>query len=105
MTRRVDDDWKRLQQTTFTNWVNNTLRGHRKTAKNQVQNLETDLQDGIILAQLLETVASPRKIGQYNKNPAIKLQKIETLGTCLKFIEKEKIKLVNIGKVHRSPRP
>ena len=97
MTRRVDDSWKRLQQTTFTNWVNNALRGHLRTAKHQVNDLQTDLQDGLVLAQLLETVATPRKLGRYNPEPNLKLQMIANLGTSFGFIGKEGIKLVNIG--------
>ena len=97
MTRHVDETWKKTQETTFTNWVNTSLRGHLKTAKRQVKSLETDLQDGLILVQLLETLASPKKIERYNKNPLIKPQKIENLGACFRFFEQENIKLVNIG--------
>ena len=97
MTKRVDEKWKEFQQTTFTKWVNNSLRGHLKTAKVQIENLQTDLQDGIVLMKLLETVASPHKPGRYNGNPTHKQQKIENIGTVLRFIQKEEIKLVNIG--------
>ena len=100
MTKRVDDSWKRIQQTTFTNWANNAMRGHLKTAKNQVGNLETDLQDGLILTHLLEQVAAPKKIGKYYQSPKIKAQKLENLGACFRFMDKEKIKLVNIGECH-----
>ena len=98
MTRRVDDNWKRIQETTFTKWVNNALRGHLKSSKNQVEKLETDLQDGLTLVQLLETL-SHEKVGRYHKKPFIKPQMIENLGACFKFLEKEKIKLVNIGEL------
>ena len=100
MTRRVDSDWQKLQQTTFTKWINNSLRGHLKTAKMQINDLQTDLQDGLLLAQLVENIASPRKIGRYNKNPVIKQQKLENLGTVFKFLEREQIKTVNIGKLY-----
>ncbi len=98
MTRHVDQNWKKIQETTFTNWVNNSLRGHLKTAKNQVRSLETDLQDGLVLIQLLETIASPKKVGVVNRNPVLKIQKLENLGACFRYFEKEKIKLVGMGK-------
>ena len=98
MTKRVDEKWKEFQQTTFTKWVNNSLRGHLKTARLQISNLQTDLQDGLVLVKLLETVASPRKPGRYNGNPTHKQQKIENIGAALRFIQKEEIKLVNIGR-------
>ncbi len=99
MTKHVDQNWQRIQQTTFTNWVNNALRGHLKTSKNQVKDLQTDLQDGLVLIQLIGTIASPRNVGHYNRNPAIKIQKLENLGAFFRFLHKEKIKLVNIGEL------
>ena len=32
----VDDSWKKIQERTFTNWVNDRLRGNLKVAKKQV---------------------------------------------------------------------
>ena len=97
MTKQVDEKWKEFQQATFTNWVNNSLRGHLKTARLQIKNLQTDLQDGIVLVKLVETVASPHKLGRYNKNPMHVQQKLENIGAVFRFIDQEKIKLVNIG--------
>lgn len=51
-----------------------------------------------MLIELLENVASPKKVGRFNKNPRMKMQAIENLGVSLNFIAAEKIKLVNIGK-------
>ena len=99
MTRQVDENWKLLQQTTFTKWVNNALRGHLKTAKTQVTDLQTDLQDGLILVELIESIASPRKVGRYNRRPVIKPQLLENLSTVFRFLEREQIKVVNIGKM------
>ena len=98
MTKQVDENfWVRLQETTFTKWVNNSLRGQLKTAKSQVSDLRTDLQDGIVLVELIESIASPRKVGRYNRHPVVKAQKLENLGTVLRFLERERIKVVNIG--------
>lgn len=97
MTKRVDENWKVLQQTTFTRYINTSLRGDQKTSTREVTDLQTDLQDGLILIQLLESIASPKRLGVYHKRPFIKVQKLENLGACFRFFEREKIKLVNIG--------
>ena len=96
MTRAVDETWKKVQQTTFTKWVNNSLRGHLRKSERHVDDLSTDLQDGLTLIQLLETI-SHVKVGRYNQRPRIKAQMLENLEACFNFMEKEKIKLVNIG--------
>ncbi|CAI8016682.1 Filamin-B [Geodia barretti] len=97
MTRHVDQNWKLLQQTTFTKWVNNALRGHLKTARTQVSDLQKDLRDGLVLVELLESIASPRKVGRHNREPVIKPQMLENIGAVLRFLEREQIKVVNIG--------
>lgn len=60
--------------------------------------LETDLADGVLLIDLLDKLAHPKSVGRYNKNPRQKLHHLENLGSALKFIYSQKIKLVNIGK-------
>lgn len=64
----------------------------------KVTSLETDLKDGLLLIDLLEKLAAPNKVGRYNKNPKQKVQMIENLGSALRFIYAQDIKLVNIGK-------
>lgn len=34
---RDRDDWKKIQEKTFTNWFNDRIRGHLKVAKVQVR--------------------------------------------------------------------
>ena len=95
--RSTNDDWKKMQQRTFTNWFNDRLRGNLKFAKVQIKDLETDLTDGLLLIDLLEKIATPNKIGRYNKNPKSKVQCVENLGIAFRFITGQNIKLVNIG--------
>ena len=64
-----------------------------------MSDLQTDLRDGLVLVELIESIASPRKVGRYNRRPAIKPQMIENLATVLNFLEREQIKIVNIGKI------
>lgn len=91
------ENWKKIQQRTFTNWFNDRLRGNLKVAKRQADDLQKDLQDGTLLIELLGVLAKPRKVERYNKNTRNKVQCMENLGAALDFIKSEGIKLVNIG--------
>jgi len=87
----TDAEWKKIQQNTFTRWCNEHLRN----VNLYIYNLETDLCDGLKLLALLQ-VLSHKKIRRFNKKPSFRPQKIENIAIALKFIEDEKIKLVNI---------
>ena len=88
----------KIQQRTFTNWFNDRLRGNSKDEEMRVNDLETDLRDGILIIALLEQLAQ-RKIGRYSKNPlGAKFHCIDNLTVCFNFTKKENIKFVNIGK-------
>ncbi|CAK9294546.1 unnamed protein product [Gordionus sp. m RMFG-2023] len=87
-----DASWKRIQQNTFTRWVNE----HLKTANKHIGNLETDLSDGLRLLSLIE-VLSGKKILKYNKRPTFRSQKLENVSMSLNFLGTEEgIKIVNI---------
>ena len=60
--------------------------------------MQTDLQDGLLLVDLLNRL-HPKAIERYNKRPTGKLHCIENLGLALKFCTNQNIKLVNIGKI------
>ncbi|KAL5468759.1 hypothetical protein EMCRGX_G029873 [Ephydatia muelleri] len=96
MAKNIEDSRRNIQEATFTNWANACFRIGSKTSKKRVQNLQTDLQDGTVLAELLENI-SLKSVGPHNKNPTIRAAKVENLGTCFRFLEKEKIKVGNIG--------
>ncbi|KRX66982.1 Filamin-A, partial [Trichinella sp. T9] len=84
--------WKTIQQNTFTRWVNERL----KMVDCSVNNLETDLTDGLLLIRLLE-VLSKKKLPRYNKKPNFRSQRLENVSVALSFLETvERIKLVNI---------
>ena len=93
--KKTDAKWKKIQQTTFTNWVNEVLKSTQYRAKN----LKTDFKDGLLLVTLLEALTSAGKVGKYNKRPRIKAQMIANLVASFKFIESENIKLVNVGEL------
>lgn len=94
----MSGDWKRKQETTFTKWANSCLKGHLTSSKNRVGDLSTDLQDGIILAEMLENVAKKKiRYVKEDRHLKIKPQKLENLGASFRFMSEENIKLVNIG--------
>lgn len=102
MSKRArQEDWKRTQEQTFTKWVNNVLRGHKKTSDCQIESLETDLKDGLKLVQLLESLTK-EKMPRVHRKPNFEQQKIDNLNSCFKFMEKANIKLVNIGETFKA---
>lgn len=87
-----DAEWKRIQQNTFTRWVNE----HLKTANKHINDLETDLSDGLGLVTLIEVLAEKR-LPKHNKKPNFRSQKLENVSVALKFLDDEGIRIVNIG--------
>ena len=63
-----------------------------------MKTLETDLQDGLLLVELLDKLATPKSVGRYSRRPINKVQMLENIGKALWFIHEQNIKLVNIGK-------
>ena len=88
-----DAPWKQIQKNTFTRWCNE----HLKCVQKRIASLETDLSDGLRLIALLE-VLSQKKMGKHNKRPNFRQMKLENVSVALKFLERERIKLVSIGK-------
>ncbi|GAB1601116.1 spectrin beta chain, non-erythrocytic 1-like isoform X2 [Argonauta hians] len=79
-----------IQKKTFTKWANSYLGKTRYF----INDLFTDLSDGIILNRLLEII-SGEKIGKPNEGK-IRLQKVANVLKCLQFL-KSKIHFENIG--------
>ena len=61
----------------------------------KIQNLETDLSDGVILHALFASL-TPKHI-RINKNPKTRLQKLENIHILLQFLHEDGIKFVGIG--------
>jgi filamin len=87
-----DTRWVDIQKRTFTRWANNFLVERMM----KIDDLGTDLSDGLLLVNLLEIISS-KTIPSYNKKPKIRAQKLENTGACLQFLKNEQIKLVAIG--------
>lgn len=84
--------WKRIQHNTFTRWTN----VHLKCIDKSIDTLETDFSDGLHLIALIE-VLSQKKVQKHNKKPTFRSQKCENIEIALKFLEREGIKIINIG--------
>jgi len=90
--KKEEAEWERVQVKTFTKWVNSHLgkRGHK------LENLKTDLSDGINLIHLLEVI-SGESVGKFDPKPKMKINKVENVNKALKFIAAHDVKLVGIG--------
>jgi Ca2+-binding EF-hand superfamily protein len=62
----------------------------------QLDNLVTDLSDGVILIHLLE-ILSQESLGRYAARPKLRVQRFENVNIALDFIKGRKIQLTNIG--------
>jgi len=86
-------NWVRVQKKTFTRWCNTYLLERRI----KIEDLSADLADGKALINLLEQISSKQVAPVYNKNPKIRVQKIENVNFALEFLKNEGIKLVGVG--------
>ncbi|XP_045200406.2 filamin-B-like isoform X2 [Mercenaria mercenaria] len=88
----MDEQWVRIQETTFKNWCNEQL----KVSGRSIENLATDMCDGVCLAALVESLQF-RKIGRVYTKPTSKIQKLQNVSLALKAITDDNVKLVNVG--------
>eukprot|EP01100_Stratorugosa_tubuloviscum_P000979 TRINITY_DN121_c0_g3_i1.p1 TRINITY_DN121_c0_g3~~TRINITY_DN121_c0_g3_i1.p1 ORF type:complete len:629 (-),score=334.80 TRINITY_DN121_c0_g3_i1:157-2043(-) len=86
------EQWERIQAKTFTNWVNSHLvkRGLK------IEDVITGFTDGVNLVNLLEVI-STEKIAKYEKNPKMRIHKVENVNKCLQFITEHGVKLAGTG--------
>ena len=56
-----DKTWIAVQQNTFTNWCNSSLKG----TGNKIEDLVTDLDDGVKLVVLLEQLSKKKVSSKY----------------------------------------
>jgi len=87
-----EKNWEAVQIKAFTAWVNSYL--DRKGRG--VQDLTTDLCDGVRLNEFLEMLTG--RTLKFEKEPSLKVQKIENLAQALNFITKDLgVRLIGIG--------
>jgi hypothetical protein len=76
-------DWERVQVKTFQNWVNSQLAQRQM----KLNDLITDLQDGVFLSELLEIISG--KVIPHKKAGAdldLRHKKIDNLSNAMKFV-------------------
>ena len=84
---------KDKQKKSFTLWCNTFL----KNRDIEILDLYTDLKDGTYLIILLEELTGEVVAKRWNKKPRMNIHELENLGQALKFVERQGIKLVNVG--------
>ncbi|CAD5224207.1 unnamed protein product [Bursaphelenchus xylophilus] len=92
-----DAGWKKIQENTFTRWVNQNLALEGE----HVNDLSADLSDGIRLIKLVQVLAQRIVAQRYNKKPVLRQQKLDNVQQALNFIQNDEgIKLVTIDGTH-----
>lgn len=87
-----DAPWKKIQQNTFTRWINE----HLKCVNKRISDLQLDLGDGLRLISLLEVLSQKKMYRKYHPRPTFRQMKLENVSVALEFLDKENIKLVSI---------
>ncbi|KAJ1914929.1 alpha-actinin [Tieghemiomyces parasiticus] len=77
----------------FTKWLNNRLSLRNLPPIHQ---LARDLASGTVLIQLLEIIGDT-PLGFYNRNPRMRIQKVENINKALDFVRYRGVPLTNIG--------
>lgn len=90
-TGKSDGKWIEVQARTFLNWLNLQL-GKRDM---KAADLVDDLKNGVKLCQMLEVVST--KSIKHSAKPKMKAHELENCTHAFQFLEKEGLKIVNIG--------
>ncbi|XP_077428421.1 filamin B a isoform X1 [Vanacampus margaritifer] len=87
-----DAPWKKIQQNTFTRWINE----HLKCVNKRIVDLQLDLGDGLRLIALLEVLSRQKMHRRFHPRPNFRQMKLENVSVALEFLDNENIKLVSI---------
>ncbi|GFR82099.1 filamin-C [Elysia marginata] len=88
---RNQGEWLQIQRNTFTNWVNENLR----TRGIVIDDVRTDLSDGVTLVALVEALIKEKVPGAVPR-PSNQYQKLQNITVALDALSKDGVKLVNI---------
>ena len=61
-TRKTNDNWKKIQERTFTNWFNDRLRGHLRVAKKQVSNRQLEVERSLLVYSCIVNITGHGKV-------------------------------------------
>lgn len=84
-------EWRYVQKKAFLRWTNSQLKDRAM----QVYDLNEDFRDGVKLCHLMEII-SGKSLGRFKNKPKVEMQKIENCRTCVQFMKREGLKIVNI---------
>ncbi|CAK4079770.1 unnamed protein product [Aphanomyces euteiches] len=87
------EGWVDVQKNTFTRWANTHLSKKRM----EIDDLYEDLKDGLRLIALLQIVSRQPVAAKYNRNPRMRIQKLENLNLIFGFMAKNNMTITNIG--------
>ncbi|XP_050306612.1 filamin-A isoform X2 [Anthonomus grandis grandis] len=87
-----EDVWVEIQANTFRNWVNEHLPKELR-----IVDLSEDLRTGVRLCALVEALQKRPLKPTWNRKPVNQHHYLENVTTALNAIEKDGVKLVNIG--------
>ncbi|XP_037107046.1 filamin-B isoform X2 [Syngnathus acus] len=87
-----DAPWKKIQQNTFTRWINE----HLKCVNKRIVDLQLDLGDGLRLVALLEVLSHQKMHRRFHPRPNFRQMKLENVSVALEFLDNQNIKLVSI---------
>jgi len=88
----MEKTWEKIQQKTFTKWVNSHLRKRAIV----IEDLQKAFGDGVNFINFLEIISN-QSLPKYEKKPKIRIQKVGNVSTGLQFLKSQKINLVNIS--------
>lgn len=83
--------WVGVQSKAFSRWCNVVL----EKKKLKVNNLSTDLKDGLLLVQMLEQLTE--KEIKHNPKPKLAIHQLENVQKALTFLKEDGVSLVNVG--------
>ncbi|KAL1923793.1 uncharacterized protein VTP21DRAFT_8773 [Calcarisporiella thermophila] len=93
-SRLMDRTWETIQQKSKDPSSVNTKLALQDIAP--IDDMERDMSDGVRLIQLLEIIGDT-PLGRYNRNPKMRIQKMENVNKALEFIKHRGVALTNIG--------
>uniref|UniRef100_A0A7E4VHL6 Calponin-homology (CH) domain-containing protein n=1 Tax=Panagrellus redivivus TaxID=6233 RepID=A0A7E4VHL6_PANRE len=85
--------WILIQMNTFTNWLNQQLISGNVA----INDLETDLSDGVLLIQVVETLQKRICTGKIYRHNPTEIQKLMNVQMALDALREDRVKFVNIG--------
>jgi len=85
--------WELVQIKAFTSWLN----GYLKERGMELEDISSDLSDGVRLINFLELLSQKKITQKYDQKPPSRIQKIQNLHIALQFLQKEMQQQISIS--------